>query len=83
MYTNLSRPQSSVLMQLRTSHIGLDAFLFRFHLAPSPDCALCLVPETFSHYLLSCLLYRRQRVALISRLGTACLSLWHLIAAKL
>ncbi|KAJ6541371.1 hypothetical protein B0H19DRAFT_959096 [Mycena capillaripes] len=37
-----------------TSHIGLNAFLYRFHLAPSPRCPLCLVPETVPHYLLAC-----------------------------
>ncbi|KAJ6537777.1 hypothetical protein B0H19DRAFT_874039, partial [Mycena capillaripes] len=60
-YEDLSRPQCSVLTQLRTSHIGLNAFHYRFHLAPSPECQLCLVPETVPHYLLSCPCYRRQR----------------------
>ncbi|KAJ7302703.1 hypothetical protein DFH08DRAFT_635308, partial [Mycena albidolilacea] len=45
-YTDLSRAQCSVLTQLRTAHVGLNAFLYRFHLATSPDCPLCLVPET-------------------------------------
>ncbi|KAJ7651919.1 hypothetical protein B0H17DRAFT_409570 [Mycena rosella] len=34
--------------------IALNAFLFRFHLAPSPDCPLCFVPETVPHFLLTC-----------------------------
>ncbi|KAJ7667172.1 hypothetical protein B0H17DRAFT_858959, partial [Mycena rosella] len=62
-----------------TAHIGLNIFLYRFHLGPSPDCALCLVPKTVSHYLLACPTYRRQRLTLITRLGTACLSLRRLI----
>ncbi|KAJ7700770.1 hypothetical protein B0H17DRAFT_1195615 [Mycena rosella] len=37
MYSGLSRAQCSVLTQLCTAHIGLDAFLYRFHLAASPD----------------------------------------------
>jgi hypothetical protein len=45
MYTNLSRPQCSVLTQLRTGHIGLNAYLYRFKLAPSPLCQRCAVPE--------------------------------------
>ncbi|KAJ7704988.1 hypothetical protein B0H17DRAFT_874423, partial [Mycena rosella] len=61
MYEDLTRPQCNVFTQLRTSHIGLNAFLYRFHLAPSPDCPLCLVPETMSHFLLTCPLHRRQR----------------------
>ncbi|KAJ7702741.1 hypothetical protein B0H17DRAFT_859695, partial [Mycena rosella] len=47
-YGDLSRPQCSVLTQLCTAHIGLNTFLYRFHLGPSPDCALCLIPETVS-----------------------------------
>ncbi|KAJ7653812.1 hypothetical protein B0H17DRAFT_862911, partial [Mycena rosella] len=70
------------LMQLCTAHIGLNAFLYRFHLGPSPDCALCLVPETVLHYLLACPTYRRQRLTLITRLGTARLSLHRLISVK-
>jgi ribonuclease HI len=54
MYTDLSRMQCSILTQLHMAHIGLNVFLYRFHLAPSPDCPLCLVPETVSHYLLTC-----------------------------
>ncbi|KAJ7302012.1 hypothetical protein DFH08DRAFT_643477, partial [Mycena albidolilacea] len=37
-YEGLSRPQCSVLTQLRTGHIGLNAYLHRFKLAPSPLC---------------------------------------------
>ncbi|KAJ6527383.1 hypothetical protein B0H19DRAFT_863310, partial [Mycena capillaripes] len=61
MYEGLSRPQCSVFTELRTTHIGLNAFLYRFHLAPSPKCPLCLVPETVTHFLPSCLRFRRQR----------------------
>ncbi|KAJ6587824.1 hypothetical protein B0H10DRAFT_1724498, partial [Mycena sp. CBHHK59/15] len=82
MYGELSRPQCSILTQLRTTHIGLNAFLHRFHLDPSPDCSLCLVPETVSHFLLACPGYQRQRLTLIARLGTVCLSLRRLISAK-
>ena len=82
MYEDLTRPQCSVLTQLRTTHIGLNAYLFRFHLAPSPDCPLCLVPETVPHYLLTCPRFRRERLTLILRIGTARLSLRRLLAAK-
>ncbi|KAJ7311621.1 hypothetical protein DFH08DRAFT_717948 [Mycena albidolilacea] len=54
MYTDLSRMQCSVLTQLCMAHVGLNAFLYRFHLALSPECPLCLVPETVTHYLLAC-----------------------------
>jgi hypothetical protein len=57
------------------SHFLLNSYLYHFHLGPTPDCALCLVPETVPHFLLSCPAYRRQRLRLIQRLGTARLSL--------
>jgi hypothetical protein len=82
MYNGLSRPQCSVLTQLRTTHLALNTYLYRFHLAPSPDCELCLVPETVPHYLLSYPRYRRQHLDLVLKLGTACLSLRRLLAAK-
>ncbi|KAJ7603602.1 hypothetical protein B0H17DRAFT_1222428 [Mycena rosella] len=82
MYDDLSRPRCSILTQLRTAHIGLNAFLYRFHLAPSPGCSLCSVPETVSHYLLACPGYQRQHLVLIARLGTARLSLRRLISVK-
>jgi hypothetical protein len=82
MYEDLSRPQCSVLTQLRTGHIGLNAYLFRFHLAPSPSCTLCNAPESVPHFLLLCPAYRRQRLDLIRRLGTARLSLKLLLSAK-
>jgi hypothetical protein len=82
MYNDLTRPQCSVLTQLRTGHIGLNDFLFRFHLAPSPACALCNTPESVPHFLLLCPAYRRQRLDLVRRLGTARLSLKLLLSAK-
>ncbi|KAJ6616615.1 hypothetical protein B0H10DRAFT_1799126, partial [Mycena sp. CBHHK59/15] len=78
----LSRPQCSVLTQLRTTHLALNTYLYHFHLAPSPDCVLCLAPETVPHFLLSCPIYHRQRLILIQRLGTARLSLCRLLSAK-
>jgi ribonuclease HI len=81
-YSDLSRPQCSVFTQLRTAHFALNSYLYRFHLAPSPDCDLCLVPETVPHYLLSCPRYRRERLDMIISLGTARLSLRRLLAVK-
>ncbi|KAJ7620789.1 hypothetical protein B0H17DRAFT_898342, partial [Mycena rosella] len=47
----LGHPQCSILIQLRIGHIGLNPYLFRFHLAPSPSCARCNVPESVHHFL--------------------------------
>jgi hypothetical protein len=65
MYDYLSRPQCSVLTQLRTGHIGLNAYLHRFAIALSSQCPLCATPETVPHFLLLCPAFRRQRLELI------------------
>lgn len=81
-YNRLSRLQCSILTQLCTTHLALNTYLYRFHLAPSPDCKLCLGPETIPHYLLSCPHYRCQRLDLVLKLGTVHLSLRRLLATK-
>jgi hypothetical protein len=47
MYEGLSRPQCSVLTQLRTGHIGLNAYLHRFKLAPSPSARTATSPSLY------------------------------------
>ncbi|KAJ7757385.1 hypothetical protein DFH07DRAFT_742174 [Mycena maculata] len=82
MYDGLSRPQCSVLTQLRISHIGLNSFLHCFHLGPSPNCTHCHVPETASHFVLACPLCCQQHLELIHKVGTAHLSLWLLLGVN-
>lgn len=82
MYGGLTRPQCSVLTQLRTGHIGLNAYLHRFKLAPSPLCPHCPALESVPHFLLSCPAHRAHRLRLMTRLGTARLSLRSLLSAK-
>ncbi|KAF7366527.1 putative RNA-directed DNA polymerase from transposon X-element [Mycena sanguinolenta] len=82
MYADLSRPQCSILTQLRTGHIGLNAYLHRFKLAPSPLCQLCAVPESVPHFLLTCPTHRDARLRLMLRVKTARLSLRTLISTK-
>jgi ribonuclease HI len=82
MYNGLSRLQCSVLTQLRTGHIGLNAHLHRFHLAPSGDCALCFVPETVQHFLISCPTNHRHRLRLVGRLCMSRLSMKLLLSSK-
>ncbi|KAJ7683119.1 hypothetical protein B0H17DRAFT_942155, partial [Mycena rosella] len=50
------------LTQLRTGHIALDAYLYRLHLALSPDCP---VPESVPHLFLACPAQRRHRLRLV------------------
>ncbi|KAJ7314473.1 hypothetical protein DFH08DRAFT_1041707 [Mycena albidolilacea] len=82
MHDELFRPQCSVLTQIHTGHIGLNTHLHRLKITLSPNCALCSVPETVPHFLLLCPIYRRQRLKLILRLGTARLFLRRLLSPR-
>jgi hypothetical protein len=82
MYDDRSRRQCSVLTQRRTGHVGLNTYLHCCNLAASSHCLLCAVPETVPHFLLLCPVFRRQRLELILKLGTARLSLKLLLGMK-
>jgi hypothetical protein len=82
MYTDLSCPQCSILTQLRTGHIGLNVYLHRFKLTPSPLCQRCAVPESVPHFLLACPEHQAARIRLMLRLKTVRLSLRSLISSK-
>ncbi|KAK0460898.1 uncharacterized protein EV420DRAFT_1239233, partial [Desarmillaria tabescens] len=76
----LSRPEVSILTQLRTSHAGLNAHLHRMKAATSPNCDACGVPETVSHFLLSCRWYADARQNLRRRTKIGNLQLRHLLS---
>ncbi len=68
--TKLTRRQVSILIQLRTGHILLQAYLHRFKLSDTPICTTCRnEPETVTHYLLYCPSYTTQRRRLRRTLG--------------
>ncbi|KLO10469.1 hypothetical protein SCHPADRAFT_794770, partial [Schizopora paradoxa] len=51
----LTRRQHSILVQLRTGHIGLNGHLFRIGKSISSDCPHCEgVTETVAHFLMAC-----------------------------
>jgi hypothetical protein len=58
---DLPRKQSSILIQLRSGHTGLNHFLHRIHTADSPLCPRCRCPEDVRHYLLHCRRYTAER----------------------
>lgn len=60
---DFSRKQSSIIMQLRTGHIGLNHHLFCIHRSESPSCPHCqgITVETVKHFLLDCPHYRHER----------------------
>ena len=67
----LPRRFVSLLTQLRTNHIPLQAYLHRFRLVDSPICQQCLeAPETVSHFLFFCNKYTAQRLTLASAFET-------------
>ena len=57
LYRGLTRQQCSVLSQLRSGHVGLNAFLARIRAVDSDLCPVCLLPETVAHYMLTCQRY--------------------------
>lgn len=66
-FEDLSRAECSVLAQLRTAHIGLNHHLHRMGTTTTADCPHCAVPETVSHYLLSCRRFAAQRSILLTQ----------------
>jgi ribonuclease HI len=58
----LPRKKASILIQLRTGHVPLQAHLYRIKKADSPICAQCKTGhETVHHYLMVCRAFTEQR----------------------
>jgi hypothetical protein len=53
-YEDLHRGQCSIITQMRTGHVGLNASLARFGAVDSGLCQTCREPETINHFLLTC-----------------------------
>ena len=76
MINRFTQAQTSLLIQLRSRHIPLNAHLFCFKCVNSDKCEACLnhlgtTPsrETVSHFLFECLAYRNERQHLDTALG--------------
>jgi len=72
----LTRAQSSLLLQIRSGHIPLNAHLFRLQCVDSDKCQACatrrgVIPtkETVAHFLFECPAYRYERHDLDRALG--------------
>ena len=77
---DLTRAQASVLMQLRTGHAPLNAFLHRIGKIDSPRCLACLGgDETVHHFLFDCPGHAHARHSLARKLGRLSKSVWHLL----
>ncbi|KAF9562847.1 hypothetical protein CPC08DRAFT_620587, partial [Agrocybe pediades] len=59
----LTRRQTSILVQLRTGHFPLNDYLHKRKLAPSPLCHACNEQrrETINHLITECPAYQTQR----------------------
>lgn len=78
----LSRAQSSVLIQLRTGHIGLNHHMKRIKKTQNDSCPNCAgIAETIHHYLFDCPEYDHERHELGRRLGRDAKSLKFLLNA--
>lgn len=52
--SKLSRPNATIVTQLRSGHCPLNAYLHRFKAADTAQCNLCGQKETVEHFLLTC-----------------------------
>ncbi|KAF9565438.1 hypothetical protein CPC08DRAFT_629825, partial [Agrocybe pediades] len=62
----LTRHQSSILIQICTGHFPLNDYLFKRKLANSPECTACNLNrrETLDHLIKECPAYQTQRATL-------------------
>ncbi|PPQ86788.1 hypothetical protein CVT26_004037, partial [Gymnopilus dilepis] len=67
----MARRSASLLVQLRTEHVPLKAYLHKFKLADEPTCERCNqeTPETVIRFLKQCPAYQRQRRQLKHSIG--------------
>jgi len=76
MQNDLTRAQSSLLLQLRSGHIPLNAHLFKLNCSDTDKCLACITrrgvtpaKETVTHFLFNCPAYRYERHELDRALG--------------
>lgn len=69
LFAKLNRRSSNLLAQLRSRHVGLNAYLAQFGIVNSVLCTTCPVPVSVSHFLLLCWCYCDQRRDLQRELG--------------
>ncbi|KAJ7912699.1 hypothetical protein B0H13DRAFT_1613177, partial [Mycena leptocephala] len=76
---NLSRPNCSLIVQLRTRMIDLNAWLFKIHRAESPLCQTCQPREDVPHYIFFCSRFAHHRTSLRTALGRKATSLGYIL----
>ncbi|KIN95084.1 hypothetical protein M404DRAFT_108924, partial [Pisolithus tinctorius Marx 270] len=81
----LTKKQTGLLIQLRTSHIPLNKHLYCFKRSDTPMCLQCggtIVTHQryIHHFLFQCPRYNRERHVLRSELGREAMSLAYLLS---
>ncbi|KAF9546884.1 hypothetical protein CPC08DRAFT_648911 [Agrocybe pediades] len=75
----MTRRQASILVQLRTGHLPLNDYLYKWKLSPSHTCPACTTnrDETMDHILTECPAYMKQRTSLRRTIKGRSLSKYH------
>ena len=76
---NLSRRNSSLIVQLRTRMVGLSDWLHKIHRAESPLCQTCQRREDVPHFIFFCSRFSHHRIPLRAALGRKATSLGYLL----
>ena len=77
----LSRHQSSLMTQLRSSHVPLNSYLNKISRSDTYLCQACLEEEelhcreTVKHFLFVCPAYAQEREELVNKIGRSHLNL--------
>ena len=78
-----SRAQASLVIQLRTGHVPLNAYLHRISKLDQPLCRHCRSgDEMVHHYLFECAAWTHEQWALGRKMGRASKSLCSLLSTK-
>ena len=76
----LGRAQASLVTQMRTRHIPLNAYLHRINKIDTPLCPSCsLDSESVHHFLFDCQVWRAEHWCMGKALGCKAKSLWHVV----
>ena len=62
------RKTEVILTRLRTGHVELNTYLYRFNMCITNECNFCKVPEDVVHYLMHCHKYSASRLVLFDQL---------------
>ncbi|EIW59062.1 uncharacterized protein TRAVEDRAFT_122293 [Trametes versicolor FP-101664 SS1] len=80
---DLPRRHANLLIQFRTNHVPLQAYMERIGKASSATCPTCgEAPETVQHYLLACPTYSLHRAVHFAPLGFSGRTMSALLNAK-